>query len=122
MQEYKVVLELFICLFYYYLLQKLTLFNCENHIDAKEINLIIINNHDAKHFHSDALLAIFGPHTSFGDICKQCRPSSYVANAASDQGLHCLLTRTFMQNTIKVKILTRKKTPKFTNDRHGQVH
>ena len=47
------------------------------------------------------ILTFFRQATSLEDICKQCRPVQTPQHAASDQGLHYLLTEISMQNTIK---------------------
>ena len=43
----------------------------------------------------------------FWDLGKQCRPRSDAADAASDQGLHCLLTGISIRNRIKMRKYTR---------------
>ena len=48
----------------------------------------------------------------FWDIGKQCRPRS---DAASDQGLHCLLTGISIRNKIKKKIKSKSDTPNIEN-------
>ena len=47
------------------------------------------------------ILTLFRPQTPLRVLCKQCRPSSDAADAASDQGQHCLITEIFMQKKKK---------------------
>ena len=45
-------------------------------------------------------LTLIRSNIRFGSICKQHRPYSDAAFAASEQGLHCFLTVISMQNTV----------------------
>ena len=76
------------------------------------MTVLLLNKHGTDCLHTSVLLlrvfTLFRPeYTHFGYFPNSADSVQMPPNAASDQGLHCLLTEISMENAVKMKTFTK---------------